>query len=292
MAYDVSPLRLTSRDTAVLRDTWLYRYVTAKQVSRLHFGHIKVAQRRLRKLHKAGYLGRFRPSQATKSGFRTWWYRLAAQGAKLVAELQGQSAGDVMPPTRTPTSMGFLAHHGLVTDFRIWLREACQTHPEGFGYGFVPSYEEVRRKGRRRRRIALPVPDERRLLIPDGAFTLRHQPTEKAVLFMLEADRGTEPLTGRHRSAIEKKLEAYAATYDGHGEDAYRDLFSAEFEGFRVLCIVPDEARRDAFLRLSEKADLAPLVWAATQGFLEEPGNLDASIWHSEPGGEGRALSE
>jgi len=287
----VPQTRLTNRDQDLLRDTWLHRYLTAKQILRLHFTHLKVAQRRLRKLHKACYLDRFRPATATKKGFRTWWYRLGRLGAKLVAEHQGQSAGDVMPPSRTPTSMGFLAHHGLVTDFRIWLREACQDQ-EGFGYEFVPSYEEVRRKGRRRRRIALQVPDERRLLIPDGAFTLQHQPTEKAVLFMLEADRGTEPLTGRHRSAIEKKLAMYAAVYDSHGEDAYQTLFSHDFEGFRVLCIVPNPSRRDAFLRLSKDADLAPLVWTATQEFLEEPGNLDAQIWRAAPRGEGRALSE
>jgi hypothetical protein len=38
---------LTARAVAVLRDVWLYRYLTARQVSRLHFGPAKLAQRRL-----------------------------------------------------------------------------------------------------------------------------------------------------------------------------------------------------------------------------------------------------
>lgn len=191
--------------------------------------------------------------------------------------------------------MAFLAHHSLITDFRIWLREACQKHPEKcFGYEFIPSYEETRDNttDARTRRIAQTIPDTTRALIPDGAFTLHHQPSDKAVLFYLEADRATEPLTGKHRSAIQKKLEAYAAVYDAHAEENHQGLFTHPFQGFRVLALVPNNVRRDAFLQLAEAVDLAPLLWATTHDILEETGDLDAPAWHLEPGGDLHALSE
>ena len=113
---------------------------------------------------------------------------------------------EIRPPIRPPQGVGYLAHHRLLTDFRIWLREGC-AGPEGeFGYQFVPSYEEVRVEGRRRRRVAIEVPGRKRRLVPDGAFTLVRSADGKAALFLLEIDRGTEPLSGVHPSSIEKKL--------------------------------------------------------------------------------------
>lgn len=61
---------LTPRDWSILRDLWLFRYLSTQQIA---------------------------------CAIRGW--------------------------------MAFLAHHSLVTDFRIWLREAC-TH-RGFSYQFI-----------------------------------------------------------------------------------------------------------------------------------------------------------
>lgn len=271
---------LTPRDLAVLRDVWLYRYVTSAQVSRLHFGHLKLAQRRLRLLVERRLLVRFR-AEPSRVGFGEWWYRLAQGGAPLV------DAGATLP-TRVPRSLGFLAHHALVTDARIWLREACAR--SGFGYGFVPSYDEVRESGRRRARIALSVVGHQRLLVPDGAFTVERD--GRCALFLLEADRGTEPLTGRHPSAIERKFVLYRDAFEARAEEHYARLLGQAVEGFRVVCLVPSVARRDGFLRLAERLDLAPLVWVGLNELVRAPGDLSARCWASAPGGPLRALVE
>src|SRR5436305_8972488 len=94
---------LTPRDHNLLRDTEQYRYVTAAQIARLHFGrHQKLAQRRLRILTRAGLLRRFHPVEATRTGFRTWWYCLTRTGAHHVTEPPASV------PTRPPASWGFL----------------------------------------------------------------------------------------------------------------------------------------------------------------------------------------
>ena len=269
----MKPLRATPRDKAVLRDLWLFRYLSTRQISRLHFGHVKLAQRRLRTLAENRLVDRFQPGGARQAGFRTWWYRLANRGARIVAGGEDVRPEDILPPVRRPRSWHFVAHHALVTDFRVWLREGLNNSE--FSAGFIPAYEEV--KGQRRPRIALEVPGHVRLLIPDGVFML--QRGEMRALFMLEVDRGTEPLTGKHKSSITRKLQRYRAAFDARKEEHFEKLFDANFNGFRILCLVPDRQRLEAFLRLAARMDLTPLVWVTTSSLVEETGDLDQRCW-------------
>ena len=282
-------LHLTPRDRALLTDVWRFRYLTARQVARLHFHQqAKLAQRRLRLLHEAGLLDRFRPAEATHAGFRAWWYRLSRSGARYVAQDHGEALATVLPPKRVPRSLGFLAHHALVTDALVWLQEGCQSTP-GFKLRFVPAFEEARVAGRRRRTVALPI--GQRQLIPDAAIILTHE-EGKSALFLLEADRGTEPLTGRHKSAIARKFATYRAAFDTRTDAHYHRLFSTTFTGFRILCLVPDETRQAHFLTLAGEHDLVPLVWVTTHDTLGEPGDLYAPVWDTAPDNAPRALSE
>jgi hypothetical protein len=268
-------LSLTDRDRHLLRDVWCYRYLTSTQVARLRFSHPKVAQRRLRQLTAAGFLLRFHPTEATKAGFQTWWYALTRPGAREVSTT-GLPLAAVLPPTRQPRTLGFLAHHTQTTDFRLWLHEACEP-TSGFSYSYLPSYDETTVNGRRSRRAALPLPGSPGSLVPDGVFTLTHR--DRSALFLLEVDRGTEPLTGRHPNAIERKLQAYRTAYDTHAEDHLANLFRADLTGFRILCLVPDAARQARFLELAHRLDLAPLVWVTTTSLTQERGKLDAKAW-------------
>lgn len=127
-------------------------------------------------------------------------------------------------------------------------------------------------------------------LVPDGAFTLKQG--ERAALFFLEVDRGTEPVTGRHPSAVERKLTRYRAAYEARGEEKFERLFQTRFNGFRILCIVPHQARRDAFIHLARRLDLAPLVWTTTTNLLEGQGNPDAKRWSVTKPGDLHRLSE
>ena len=280
----------TSRDLQILHDLWLFRYLTTQQIARLHFGHLKLAQRRLRILRSRSVVDRFEP--ADDRFFGHCWYRLSRQGAKVLGTQTRVDAQDLMPPRRRPRTTGFLTHHEQLTDLRIWLREGCRASDGRFGYRFIPSYEEVRVAGRRRRRIALPVASrERRFLVPDGAFTLERNDARRA-LFLLEIDRGTEPLSGRHRSSIQGKFELYRAAFDSHGEKHYEALFDRALKGFRLLCVVPDEKRRDGFLRFAERLDMRPLVWVATNDVMAQAGDLDSKCWHTTLDGRPHALTE
>lgn len=275
---------VTDRDRRILRDVWEHRYLTSAHLARLHFSHPKLAQRRLRALTQAGLLQRFAPEDARRAGFQTWWYCLARAGARHVSEAHGLPLAAVLPPTRMPRTVGFLAHHALVTDFRLWLAEACASTPE-FAHRYLPG-DAPRGEGQR---AALPLPDAR-VVLPDGAFVLSRG--ERHALFLLEADRATEPLTGAHPSSLARKLAAYREAYESRAEAHLAALFQAKVSGFRVLCLVPDEQRQRRLIELAARLDLAPLVWVTTHAVLAERGRLERACWAVRPEDRLHALNE
>lgn len=231
-----------------------------------------------------GLLQRFAPSEARRAGFQTWWYALSRTGTRLVSEAQGLPLAAVLPPTRTPRTMGFLAHHALVTGFRLWLAEACASTPE-FAYRYLPGDAP---RGEAQRAV-LPLPGGR-VVLPDGAFVLSKG--ARYALFVLEADRATEPLTGTHPSSLTRKLLAYREAYDIRAEAHLATLLQARVHGFRILCVVPTEDRQRRLVALAAQLDLAPLVWATTHHVLQERGRLERACWAVSPEDRLHALSE
>ncbi len=261
------------RDLAILRDLWLFRYLTAVQVSRLRIGHLKVAQRRLRILAASQLVTRFRLQAAGPLGDQRWFYCLSRQGARRVAAAEGVQPSQLIVPIHSATAPAYLAHHEVLTDTRIWIREACDAR--GLACRFVPAYEELRQDGRHRRRVALQVGAGQ--FIPDGVFTI-DRPNGKSALFLLEIDQGTEPLHRAAGSSVEGKLLLFRAAFD-EGLTAYARLFDRSFRGARLLWIVPDERRQRAILDLAVREDLSPLVWITTQEHMDRPGSLCDPAW-------------
>ena len=277
--HGLNPLRtLTARDHLVLHNVGCYRYLTSAQVARLHFRTHKGAHRRLRHLAAAGFLHRFRAAEATRAGFQSWWYCLSRAGARIAST----GASLLVVPTRHPRSLWFLIHHASVTDFRLWLHEAW-AGMVGFSYDYLPSHAGG--KGH----PALPLGADG-LLFPDGAFSLTKG--ERTALFFLETDRGTEPLTGKHPSAITRKVTAYRRAFDTQAEAHLVGFLPAAVSGFRILWVVPDAARQARLVELAQQRDLSPLVWVATARLTQERGRLDTKAWTVTKPDDLHALSE
>lgn len=285
---DVAPsrYRVTDRDVEILGDVRTFRYVTSAQLNRLHFGHLKVAQRRLRKLAVLGLVTRFRADASVAFGDQRWIYALSRGGARLL----GEDGDPAPPPGRTPTAVPYLAHHEVLTDFRIWLREGTARSGGTFGCRFVPAYEEVRDDGRRRRRVALRTGRSVGDYVPDGVFSLDRR-DGRAALFVLEVDRGTEPLRRERGTSVSAKLVSFGAAYD-EGLRAWAALFERSYQGGRLLWVVPDLGRMEAVLHLAEDFDLPGVVWATVTDNLASPGDLRSPIWTVAGRGERHALSE
>lgn len=282
---------LTARDHVVLSDLSVYRYLTVAQIARLRFGHRKLAERRMRRLNAFRVVERFQPCAAPRTGFHEWIYRLSLSGAQIVAADEAAAVNSVKPPVRRPRGSDYLAHHRELTDFRIWLHEGCRASSGAFTLDFIPAYEECRSDGRRHHRAGLEIPSLGRALIPDAVFCLLRR-DGRAALFMLEIDRGTEPLSGGHPNAISRKLDRYHHAFEARAEASLATMFGHEFKGFRILFVVPDEKRANAVLRLAERIELDPLVWVTTRDTVTISGDLGAPLWLDGHGPSLRALAD
>ena len=282
---------LTERDQAVLRDLADFRYLSTRQIARLHFGNLKLTQRRLRRLLASGYVVRVPTEPAARAGFHEWVY---AASPGRVGQFPGvdatRFAGAVLDPSRG-FGLRYAAHHRVLTDFRIWLREGVTRSAGAFTCDFIPGYAESSRVQGRRRLASIDVGTPYGLLVPDGLFVLRRS-DGRAALFFLEIDRGSEPLRGKHASSVLRKLEMYRKVYDGRLFDSFSVAFDYDFSGFRVFFVTPDEARALAILNVAESADLEPLVWTTIENSLSAPGDLAAPVWKDSPEGQLRPLNE
>ena len=109
------------------------------------------------------------------------------------------------------------------------------------GVRYIPAHEILARKG-----ATLGIPVGGRLLIPDQLFALDYGGTFRA--FVVEVDRGTEPLTSAAaRKSLTSMIEQYRTAFETGQLVAHYDLKAP------ILCLFAYATgeRRDTFLRLA-----------------------------------------
>ena len=208
-------MRLTPRDLEILRHVARHRFLNSTQIAMLTGGSAQQLLRRLQGLFHSGLLERPRAqlSYFTTGGSRPMVYGLARAGARALAA-PGQPR--TSPDNRTVKQL-YLQHTLLVAEAMIAFQRACRERSaprllleEDLAPGQPPSvafkWTVPVRRGDERRRTGL---------FPDRTFALEDAATGKRVLYFLEADRATMPVT-RHslsQSSFLRKLLAYEATW-------------------------------------------------------------------------------
>jgi hypothetical protein len=116
--------------------------------------------------------------------------------------------------------------------------------------------------------------------ISDGVLTLRHETLGKTLLFFLEVDRGTEPLStrGKRRACMQVKFDNYQKFFRGAGYKRYENVCDSALRGFRVLVITTTDVRLAALCRLLREVPSSDFVWLTTRNQLIERGCW-APIW-------------
>jgi hypothetical protein len=163
-----SPIMLTGRDIALLRNLHEVRLLDRKQIQRLAgFGSITRANERLSRLHSAGLLRRF--FLGTEAGGRKALYALSARGANAVGLQRPwmlQRADDELL-----VGEAFVEHQLAVN----WCWIAAQSVPNAKSLRFLRFYEPI---------------SPTILLVPDGYFELERDGGVHPIF--LEGDLGTE----------------------------------------------------------------------------------------------------
>lgn len=276
---------LTARDTELLASVAELRFVTARQLERLHFASAQTAARRLRLLDRAGLLKR---KSAPMLG--TQLIALTESGAVKAAERLGWPDGCIATGPSSHAPM-FLQHQLAITDFRIALELACRARRDLRIRGFLADYAASRNgKKAPERRLRLEVRNAAGVLAhcPDGAFALERggQPA----LFFLEVDRGSE-VVGDTDRGVGKAVRFYLHLLVGGGYQQLQEEFAVheEFRGFRALLVATSEARLRSIRERCGASPFEPaaakrFVWLATGKVLESSRLLDHAWVSLDPG--------
>jgi hypothetical protein len=122
--------------------------------------------------------------------------------------------------------------------------------------------------------------DESHVIVPDGVFTISDQEKDRALLFFVEVDRGTEPLVNIKRipGDIRHKINCYQRLFQTGQYKGCETSFQATFRGFRLLFLLNESARMKAVCKLVQRMPPSDFIWATTRDQMDKNG-LSAKIW-------------
>ena len=269
-------VKLTDRDIAVILSVYTYRYLSASQIERLHFPSKRTAWRRIQTLLELGCLKSFTvPTVAERL------FCLDKKGAELIAIELHEDLEDLdwHKQTRAPKDYFFLKHFMAINDFRILLTSACNAQPIKL-LGFIPEYIGEQKQGFVKKYIRDVVDDLSHT--PDGVFALEKD--GKPALFFLEIDRGTE-IVGDAQKGLLKAIVFYLHYWDKGGYTRYNKDFEREFGAFRLLLVVPSQARLNHIRQEAGKLTILQEVakrflWGTVDSWLRAETVFDP-IWQS-----------
>lgn len=219
------------------------------------------ALRQLQRSRAGGFLCLPLQQRATeRAEFNPYVYDLTPKANRWLSDR------DLSEPTICPT--GHWWHSYIVSS----ITSEIDLTATRAGVIYIPAHEILARKG-----AALGIPLNGKTLIPDQLFALKYPNGFR--LFMLEADRSTEPFTsGAARKSLDSSIQQYAHILS-HG--TYKTHYGVQ-ANLMVLFVFTAAHRAKRFLQLV--ADIAPQSSANILVQVEHSGNhtksTDLSILH------------
>lgn len=285
-ALPVPAMALTERDREVLRGLHRLRVLTLAHIRNLFYPSYRVACRRVRLMVLHGYIARlWRPLQPGGSAGGPA-YRLAAEGARALADEQGMGLsqlhywgqGDDRRGHKTERSPVYLEHALELASLRIAI-ERGTVEVGGRVSLWRDEVEYHRQHLADTVRVAL-RPDARAShikLIPDGYFVLETQAGDRGHFFV-EVDRGTESI----RQKWQTKVLGYKALFSS---GVFHERYGVRERGtaFRVLVTTPSPARALHIHAAAERygdPTLSQLFLVAPLPVVTVTDAVSAPIWH------------
>lgn len=218
-------MRLQTRDKEILEYICKFRCLTTQQIGNLFNINIKVCQRRLRVLCKAGYLNK-RPIPSTAGNSPNLFY-LGKEGLFLLKVRALRPRFGLLFSHQQKNSTLLINMFNSVRNSFV----KCELLPEHL----------IRRKGELE-------------IIPDGAFKLSKN--GKGALLLIENDLDTEIIKSTmYHPDIETKILKYIEMFRNNDVEFYNNYFKCRFQRFRVLIIVSTSKRFKAINSLIKEYD-------------------------------------
>lgn len=277
--------RLPHSDIVILKSIAEHRCLTAHQLAILTGRNRNSLMRRVGQLKNLGLI------QAMPRGFGGGRGRpenvlaLTSQGMKnLLIQLEVTCERSVDESTDGPP--GDIDHTLLLNWFRIHLEEMkrlasrvetdflASTSPflPKLADGKLAIYDRI---------AAGPGPDAWMDFIPDGVFAISvgEHDRRKSLLFFLEVDMGTEPLTrsGGGRD-LRQKILNYQTYFKTGRYKRYEEIWNYQFKGFRLLFLANTGSRMASICRLVQGMPPSDFIWVSDQDRMFAQG-LGDNIW-------------
>jgi DNA-binding Lrp family transcriptional regulator len=237
---DLSELQLTERDRNILRHVARHRFLNSRQILTLVGGSTQHVLKRLQRLFHHGYLDRPRAQirYYSEEGSRPLAYAIGSKSAKAF----GASALISRRNDNRNVKQLYLDHTLQVADVVLAFESACvdSSAPRIYHKDEVQLDAVSDVSGQWSVNVRWGNESKRVGVIPDGLFLLESPTTGERVIFCVEADRATMPVT-RHslrQSSVLRKLLAYEATWT---QDMMRQRFGCA--RFRVLIVTSSADR-------------------------------------------------
>lgn len=229
-------LFLSPADAAILRAFGRYHYLTARQVTRLHYAASSLThvQEKLKRLTDAGYLRTNFRYREGRSGSSPYIYSLSLQGRRVLEKLGMEVTYRPTPSEQRAYKALFFDHTIAVNDVLIAVERLARQRND-VELLALKAERELKRLGSR-----VPLGSGEQVWVHlDGWFTLQFD--ESPWPTGLELDRGTE-----QQRRWRKKVTALLTWH----RQVYPELFGMSALTIMVVIVPPDAVSRDK--RLAE----------------------------------------
>lgn len=260
-AQHARPPVLTARDIDLLAALWQVRYLSTSQICRLFFaGAVDACHRRLKKVHDAGYMDKFRP--LSLEGPEEWIYRLGSPGFEVLKKL-GRVPVKSRLVHKEILDISYVFHDVVASELIV---ETILQHARHYGTsgalnqlarfswlgpdrGLIqrqpgPSpFPEPGKPTNKTHPDAFPQQSQRGYLVPDATLVGR-LPNGEPFVLLFEVD-----LTARPSKNIDKLRRYDRFLLDGWKKSRWRDGDMVP----AVLFVVPHEKHIPAFLECADE---------------------------------------
>ena len=281
-------IKISDSDIQLLKILADFRLLTARQAAYILNRNGKAMRRRMKDLQQIGMMrshGTCMPQFG--SGRPGDVYGLAEAGVRCLVE-HGKLDGALNTNLVTGEAVSNqIAHQYLINTFRIGLSALRRQAPEFALRGISSNSPFALNTGSGQPLTAATVPDACEPdakpvnFIPDYVFQIYSEEKAKSLLFFLEADTGSEPLSSAdpEKPNIDQKLCNYQAYFRSEDYKCYEGRWRQTFNGFRLLFLCADPSRAQAVAKTVRKNSSLDFVWVTSIDAVMADG-VSGEIWY------------
>ena len=274
--------RITQITLDLLRDVADYRVLSLSQIAHLHFGGKKAARRRMEQLRKEGLVELLPAMPAERGGRPENILGLSKAGLQLLKSKSILDERIEFEQVGGGNLVRQIAHQLLLGWSRIFLVHVCRT---------VPQLEVKLRSCNSplalnpetgvpiaRAEVVMKEGESPVRFTPDAVFVITDTAQPKSVLFFLEVDMGTEPLSSDDGVNIREKILRYKQYFRTKGYKRYETVWGVPLNGFRLLFVTHSSSNLGRLSAAVKAMEPTGFVWTTSADRMFEKGISDC-IW-------------